>query len=644
MMKFFKLFLILMVGLTISLTTYSIRGPAFALANTIYVATNGNDTTGDGSQMNPYRTIQKGIDLASIGDTVSVAPGTYSERINLKSGIKVQGSGAANTIIDGQQAGVVVKIMNATNVVLTGFTIRNGKSGQEGGGIFVSNSTDILIEDNVIQDNRTEGAWEQSNGGGLRIINSSVNLQENVIKNNFANFWGGGIYTNLQAQNKIVTIKNNTIEDNTANLYNGGGGVSAHLANGAKVEILNNRIKGNAAGNTGGGIEVLMSGGSLVSIIGNWIEGNYTYTSDNGGGGIYVQGYDANKASAALIANNVIINNYTTGQTRNGGGILLSYGLGPNTLIINNTLVGNQASCGGGIGIYYSDIYSDFWWWGLPGSNPTIANNIIWGNVDRYGHPNDLYGVRAWQWDCANSAPVEANYNLIGSGSYYGNGNITADPLFVDAAGQDYHLKLGSPAIDMGNGSLIPSGLNTDFDGAPRIIGANVDMGAYEYGIPFASFSAKTEAELGSDIAENELEAKGNFTLGQESNWIDPLTENVIIKIGSFETTIPAGSFKWFEYPKKPEKSEWKFEGTIDGVPIEMKIKPTGSSDYEFKFEAEGLGLCWLTSPVEVNVSIGDDFGEIEVVPEVKGLENWESVCPGVPIPPEIQTPGISPD
>mgnify|MGYP005844899229 CR=1 FL=1 len=160
----------------------------------------------------------------------------------------------------------------------------------------------------------------------------------------------------------------------------------------------------------------------------------------------------------------------------------------------------------------------------------------------------------------------------------------------------------------------------------------------------FSDFSAKVEAELGSDIAENELEAKGNFTLGQGSNGIDPLTEKVTIKIGDFETTIPAGSFKWFEHPKKPEKSEWKFEGTIDGVPIEMKIKPTGSSDYEFKFEAEGLGLCWLTSPVEVNVSIGDDFGEIEVVPEVKGLENWGSTCPGVPIPPEIQTPGISPD
>ncbi len=37
-------------------------------------------------------------------------------------------------------------------------------------------------------------------------------------------------------------------------------------------------------------------------------------------------------------------------------------------------------------------------------------------------------------------------------------------------------------------------------------------------------------------------------------------------------------------------------------------------------------------------LKIGDDFGKVEVVPEIEGLENWENVCP------VIQTPGISPD
>lgn len=142
-----------------------------------------------------------------------------------------------------------------------------------------------------------------------------------------------------------------------------------------------------------------------------------------------------------------------------------------------------------------------------------------------------------------------------------------------------------------------------------------------------------------SGVDDDELEVKGNFVLGQGSNGINPLNEVVIIKVGNLEKIIPAGFFQWFEDPRKTEKNEFRFEGIIDGVPVKMKIKPSRKSNYEFKFEAEGLNLCWITIPVEVILTIGDDLGKIEVVPEVEGLENWESGCSGLPIPPGIQTP-----
>ena len=38
----------------------------------------------------------------------------------------------------------------------------------------------------------------------------------------------------------------------------------------------------------------------------------------------------------------------------------------------------------------------------------------------------------------------------------------------------------GSPAIDAGSNTLIPSGVTTDQRGQPRIIGSTVDIGAFE--------------------------------------------------------------------------------------------------------------------------------------------------------------------
>ncbi|MEN8219291.1 MAG: choice-of-anchor Q domain-containing protein [Pseudomonadota bacterium] len=73
--------------------------------------------------------------------------------------------------------------------------------------------------------------------------------------------------------------------------------------------------------------------------------------------------------------------------------------------------------------------------------------------------------------------------NLMALG-YSGEGNINADPLFVnDVPGPtlDLHLTAGSPAIDVGIPESAP---DTDFDGNPRPSGKGYDMGAYEYQQP----------------------------------------------------------------------------------------------------------------------------------------------------------------
>ena len=52
---------------------------AFAEAKTIYVdATNGNDTTGNGSEANPYETVEAAAKAAASGDTIQLGEGNYT--------------------------------------------------------------------------------------------------------------------------------------------------------------------------------------------------------------------------------------------------------------------------------------------------------------------------------------------------------------------------------------------------------------------------------------------------------------------------------------------------------------------------------------------------------------------------------------
>jgi len=76
-----------------------------------------------------YATIQDAIDAAAPGDTVKVAPGTYSESVRLRPGVCLIGSGARTTTLDaGGQTRTLVDLTNAPGSVVAGFTLRGVSS------------------------------------------------------------------------------------------------------------------------------------------------------------------------------------------------------------------------------------------------------------------------------------------------------------------------------------------------------------------------------------------------------------------------------------------------------------------------------------------------------------------------------------
>ena len=246
-----------------------------------HVATNGSDTTGNGSEAQPFATIQHGIDAASPGDTVLVHPGVYRENINFNGKNITVGSlfittgeedYILQTVIDGNRNGRVVTFVNGevASAKLSGFTITNGyaKGVSEpesyGGGIYTRYSSPTLTHLRVTGNEAVE------EGGGLHIRDSSPTVRDIIVTNNHADGGGGGIrYTGGS-----VSLENVVVSHNSARL--GGSGLFFYHADGT---INNALIADNSGDGPGGG---LVFDGCSPTFINVTIVGNRT--TGHGGG------------------------------------------------------------------------------------------------------------------------------------------------------------------------------------------------------------------------------------------------------------------------------------------------------------------------------------------------------------------------
>jgi YVTN family beta-propeller protein len=120
--------------------------------------------------------------------------------------------------------------------------------------------------------------------------------------------------------------------------------------------------------------------------------------------------------------------------------------------------------------------------------------------------------------------------------------------------------------------------------------------------VPFLAFNAL----LAIPPSLNAFQLESSFTLSSTAPAIDPVTQAVAFQVGTFTTTIPAGSFKNIG-------GKFPFVGVIGGVTLQVLIVPTGTLRYGFFAGVAGASLAGTTSPVPVALKIGADTGTTSV-------------------------------
>jgi hypothetical protein len=176
--------------------------------------------------------------------------------------------------------------------------------------------------------------------------------------------------------------------------------------------------------------------------------------------------------------------------------------------------------------------------------------------------------------------------------------------LAIDPTGRFAYVPNFQTVSSLSGYSIGSDGALTPIPGSPFATGAQAISVALTPNVPFASFFAKLEVE---ERHRGGFELKDFFTLGTNSNGIDPLTENVTLQIGPFSATIPAGSFK------QDPNGKFAFKGEINEIRLEVQIIAAGNNIYTLKAEGKGADLDCLSNPVTVGLTIGIDSGSTAV-------------------------------
>lgn len=315
-------------------------------------------------------------------------------------------------------------------------------------------------------------------GGGASCISGSLRLDDCTFYGNRADDWGAGLFdiaggpeltgcrfesnTSLNGGGAAIVKGDETVVRNCAFVRNTtSDAVAGGLFVGARcADVSGCLFSGNGTPSGGGGFTADYQGGAITDC-------HFEYNSCSYAGGalwlaqfgpgLYRCSFVHNSAmyGGAARATTTITDSLFVGNTAEvwGGAVTLDSGAS----LRQTTFVRNVAGVAGGALFLYR------------GTNATLEGAVLWGNG-----PDQLYIDR-------EPGEFSVRYCLI-QGGFPGEGNMDADPRFVDPDGGDYRLAVDSPAIDAGDPEFQQEPGERDLDGRPRVLCDRVDIGAYEFG------------------------------------------------------------------------------------------------------------------------------------------------------------------
>ena len=241
--------------------------------------------------------------------------------------------------------------------------------------------------------------------------------------------------------------------------YNVGGGIQILGQNGqtASPTLRNLVITGNMAGD-GGGIYIearkdSTCSPSLTNIV---VSGNY---AGGHGGGLFVAAYT--DSSVELVCTNLTI---TANRVDQLGGAIFARGLNNSsvTMSITNSILCHSSALAGGDLIY-----------AVEGSSFDISSSLVEGG---FGEDSKILVERRDKSIAPKPSTFDQGRNKDADPRFV----LPLDPEAAPAVEGDFRLRADSPAIDAGENTKIPDGVDRDLSAKPRKLNNVVDIGAYE--------------------------------------------------------------------------------------------------------------------------------------------------------------------